>query len=104
MNKQERKSNKALEEARRYVRDTNVAKVFINPTPQETAPAPSAMLPQSPPKEKPKYNGQKVDGAEVKKQSKAHFFVTMLCNGRRLEVGKRFKSITKAREFIQKYM
>ena len=50
---------------------------------------------------KPK--GMKVESAEIKKLEKGHFFVVVTCNGKRHEIQKRFKSTTKAQEWISNH-
>lgn len=45
---------------------------------------------------KPK--GIKVESAEITKLEKGYFFVTVIHNGQRYEIRKRFKSTTKAQE------
>ena len=69
-----------------------------------------------PPKPKPKpkpepvkfepqlYQGSRVDDYEIKKLKKGHFVLVVTANGQRMEVPKRFKSTTKAKEWISKYI
>jgi hypothetical protein len=45
-----------------------------------------------------------VDDYEIKKLNKGYFFLVVTANGQRMEVPKRFKSVTKAREWISKYI
>lgn len=47
--------------------------------------------------------GMKVESAEIKKLEKGRFFVVVTCNGKRHEVQKRFKSTTKAQEWISNH-
>ena len=47
--------------------------------------------------------GMRVESAEIKKLEKGHFFVVVKCNGKLHEINKRFKSTTKAQEWISKH-
>lgn len=95
MNKKERKANQALKDAADYISRTKVTK-------QEVVSKPVVETPK--PKAKPTYNGERIDSAEIKKLEKGHFFVVVTCNGQRKKVNKRFKSVTKASEWISKYI
>lgn len=107
MNKKERKANAALSNARQYVCDIKAVKAALTQPPGRRDPAPLPVInpdcKATTPKEKPKFMGWKVDEAEVKKLSKAHFFVVVTCGAQRIEVKKRFKSVTRANEWISKY-
>ena len=50
-----------------------------------------------------KQTGKRIDAAEVKKLEKGHFFIVVTCGRERIEVQKRFKSVTKANEWIAKH-
>ena len=97
MNKKERKANEALKNAAEYISRSRTQK--LQPTPP--APAPVRVAP----KPKPQlYQGSRVDDYEIKKIKKGHFFLVVTANSQRMEVPKRFKSTTKAREWISKYI
>ena len=104
MNKKERKANEALKNAAEYISRIQTQK--LQPTPP--APAPVRVAPKPKPKqvkfEPQLYQGFRVDGYEIKKLEKGHFFLIVTSNGQRMEVPKRFKSSTKAREWISKYI
>ena len=106
MNKKERKANEALKNAIEYVRRIQTQK--LQPTPP--APAPVRVAPKSKPKPEPAkfepqlYQGSRVYDYEIKKLQKGYFFLVVTANGQRMEVPKRFKSITKAKEWILKYI
>ena len=97
MNKKERKANEALKNATEYISRIQTQK--LQPTPPSPAPVRVASKP------KPQlYQGSSVDEYEIKKLKKGHFFLVVTANGQRMEVPKRFKSTTKAREWISKYI
>jgi hypothetical protein len=104
MNKKERKANEALKNATEYISRIQTQK--LQPTPP--APAPARVAPETKPEpvkfEPQLYQGSRVDGYEIKKLEKGHFFLVVTSNGQRMEVPKRFKSTTKAREWISKYI
>jgi len=104
MNKKERKANEALKNATEYISRIQTQK--LQPTPPAPAPARVAPKPQPEPvKFEPQlYQGSRVDGYEIKKLEKGHFFLVVTTNGQRMEIPKRFKSTTKAREWISKYI
>ena len=88
-----RKADARLAEARKYVesyKSTPVAE-------------PKPVIVAEPVKVVTKQKGVKVDSAEIKKLDKGHFFVVVTCHGQRHEIGKRFKSTTKAQEWISKH-
>jgi len=98
MNKKERKANAALSDAYDYIsriqkRETQVKETVL---PLNLKPAP--------PKEKDLYQGERIDDYKIEKLAKGHFFITVVCNGQRKEVEKRFKSVTRANEWISKYI
>ena len=104
MNKKERKANEALKNAAEYISRVQVRETQVKPpTPvrvvskHKAKPVPAKFEPQL-------YQGSRVDGYEIKKLEKGHFFLVVTSNGQRMEVPKRFKSTTKAREWISKYI
>jgi hypothetical protein len=104
MNKKERKANEALKNATEYISRIQTQKS------QPTPPAPVRVTPNPKPKPEPAkfvqrtYQGSRVDDYEIKKLNKGYFFLVVTANGQRMEVPKRFKSVTKAREWISKYI
>lgn len=98
MNKKERKANEALKNATEYISRIQTQK--LQPTPPAHATvrvAPIKFVPQL-------YQGSRVDDYEIKKLQKGYFFLVVTSNGQRKEIPKRFKSTTKAREWISKYI
>lgn len=93
MKKSMRKAEAKLAEARKYV-----ASYKSKPTP---APKPIPVV--EPVKVETKPNGIKVESAEIKKLEKGQFFVVLTYGGKRHEIQKRFKSTTKAQEWISKH-
>ena len=91
MKKSMRKADAKLAEARKYV-----ASYKSKPTPK---PQPKA----EPVKVQTKPMVNRFDSAEIKKLEKGHFFVVVTCNGKRHEIQKRFKSTTKAQEWISNH-
>ena len=104
MNKKERKANEALKNATEYISRIQTQKS------QPTPPAPVRVAPNPKSKQEPAkfvqrlYQGSRMDDYEIKKLEKGHFFLVVTANGQRIEVPKRFKSVTKAREWISKYI
>lgn len=106
MNKKERKANEALKNATEYISRFETWKSEV------TTPAPAPVRVAQNPKPKPEpvkfepqlYQGSRVDDYEIKKLEKGHFFLVVTANGQRIEVPKRFKSTTKAKEWISKYI
>ena len=92
MNKKERKANEALKNATEYISRIQTQKLQPKPKPE-----PVKFEPQL-------YQGSRVDDYDIKKLKKGHFFLVVTTNGQRIEVPKRFKSTTKAREWISKYI
>ena len=90
MKKSMRKADARLAEARKYV-----ASYKSKPA---QAPKPAPIV--EPVKVVTKPKGMKVESAEIKKLEKGHFFVVVTCNGKRHEIQKRFKSTTRAQEWI----
>lgn len=88
MRKSMRKANAKLEAAQEYVKAYKKPKA----PKREVAPEPAPISYRS--------DGFKVDSAEIKKLGKGHFFVVVTCGGKRIEIQKRFKSITRAKEWI----
>ena len=93
MKKSMRKADAKLAEARKYV-----ASYKSKPAP---APKPAPVV--EPVKVVTKPKGMKVESAEIKKLEKGQFFVVVTCNGKRHEIQKRFKSTTKAQEWISNH-
>ena len=104
MNKKERKANEALKNAAEYISNFHTHKS------QPTPPAPDHVRAAPKPKPEPVkfepqlYQGSRVDDYEIKKLKKGHFVLVITANGQRMEVPKRFKSTTKAKEWIYKYI
>lgn len=94
MRKSMKKANAKLAEAQRYVASYKPKSVLIS------KPAP-VVEPVKAEEIKPK--GIKVESAEIKKLEKGHFFVVIICGGKHHEIQKRFKSTTKAQEWIYKH-
>ena len=93
MKKSMKRADAKLAEARKYV---------------ESYRSKPASSPQPTPKVEPvkvetKPKGIKVESAEIKKLEKGHFFVVLTYGGQRHEVEKRFKSTTKAQEWISNH-
>ena len=94
-----KKAQAKYEEARRYV-------ASYSSKPKPTPKAEPKVEPKAEPKVEPvtvKPMGKRIDAAEVKKLEKGHFFIVVTCGRERIEVQKRFKSITKANEWIAKH-
>ena len=106
MNKKERKANEALKNAAEYISRIQTPKLQTTPP----APDPVRVAPKPKPQPEPVkfepqlYQGSRVDDYEIKKLKKGHFFLVITANGQRIEVPNRFKSTTKAREWISKYI
>lgn len=104
MNKKERKANEALKNATEYISRIQTQKL------QPTPPAPVRVAQNPKPKPEPVkfgtqlYQGSRVDDYEIKKLKKGHFVLVVTVNGQRMDVPKRFKSTTKAKEWISKYI
>ena len=92
MKKLMRKTDAKLAEARKYVASYK----------SKSAPAPKPMPVVEPVKVETKQKGIKVESAEIIKLEKGHFFVVVTYGGKRHEIQKRFKSTTKAQEWLQK--
>ena len=93
MNKSMRKANAKLAEARKYLAWYK----------QKQATAQKSVQVVESIKVKPKQNGIKVESAEINKLEKGYFFVVLIYGGKRHEIQKRFKSKTKAQEWISKH-
>ena len=93
MKKSMKRADAKLAEARKYVASYK----------SKPAPAPKTAPVVEPVKVTTKPKGMTVDSAEIKKLEKGHFFVVVTCNGQRHEIEKRFKSTTKAQEWISKH-
>ena len=78
------------EEARKYVASYSKPKPTPKPEPKVE---PVTVKP----------TGKRIDAAEVKKLEKGYFFIVVTCGRERIEVQKRFKSVTKANEWIAKH-
>jgi len=88
-----RKADAKLAEARKYVTSYK-----LKPTP---APKPTPIV--EPIKIETSSKNIKIESAEIKKLEKGHFFVVVTYGGKRHEIQKRFKSETKAQEWILKH-
>lgn len=93
MYKSMRKANKRLSESREFVKNFVVKP---KPTPKPTSVEKPATVVPNP-------KGTKIGSAEIKKLDKGHFFVVVTCGGKRYEIEKRFKSTTKAQEWISSH-
>ena len=94
MKKSMKKAEAKLAEARKYVAN-------YNPTPKpKRVIEPVKVEPVVIVETKP---GMMVECAEIKKREKGHFFVILTYGGKRHEIEKRFKSTTKAQEWIAKH-
>ena len=94
MKKSMRKADAKLAEAKKYVANYKPLpkpKQVIGPVKVET------VIVETKPK------GMIVECAEIKKREKGHFFVILTYGGKRHEIEKRFKSTTKAQEWISKH-
>lgn len=91
MKKSIKKANAKLAEARKYVASYKIKQPIVEST-QVIKPIPTV---------KPK--GVKVENAEIKKLQKGFFFVILTYGGQQHEIQKRFKSTTKAQEWISKH-
>ena len=93
MKKSMRKADARLAEARKYVESYK----------SKPAPSPKPTPVVEPVKVETKPKGVKVESAEIKKLEKGHFFVVVTYGGQRHEIDKRFKSTTKAQEWISNH-
>lgn len=92
MKKSMRKANATLERAYKYVASID-EKRKAKPIKQQEPPKVEAVF-------KPNHPGKRIDSAEIKKLDRGHFFIVIVCGGKRIEYNKRFKSATKAKEWI----
>ena len=92
-----RRANAKLDAARKYVSSYTSKQSKDAKQTKVVQVAPQTIKPQERPK------GYKVESAEIKKLEKGHFFVVVTCNGEKHKVEKRFKSTTKAQEWISKH-
>lgn len=84
MDKKMKKANAKLAEAKKYVASYKPKSVpVVEPVKAEIEP-----------------KGIKV---EIKKLQKGYFFIIVICSGKQHKIQKRFKSITKAQEWIRKH-
>lgn len=90
-----KKANAKLAEAQRYVASYKPKSVLI------PKPAPAVEPVKAETEIKP--NRIKVENAEIKKLQKGYFFIIVTCCGQQREIQKRFKSTTKAQEWIYKH-
>ena len=93
MKKSMRKADAKLAEARKYVESYR----------SKQTPSPKHTPVVEPVKVETKPKGVKVESAEIKKLETGHFFVVLTYGGQRHEVDKRFKSTTKAQEWISNH-
>lgn len=97
MRKKTRRANAKLDSARKYVSSYISKQSEYAKQTNDVQVAPQTIKPQERPK------GVKVESAEINKLEKGHFFVVVVCKGKKYEVKKRFKSTTKAQEWISKH-
>jgi len=97
MNKSMRKANKRLSKSREFVKN------FVVKPKSTPKPVPKPTPVEKPATVVPNPKGTKIGSAEIKKLDKGHFFVLVTCGGKRYEIEKRFKSTTKAREWISSH-
>ena len=97
MEKSMRKADARLDAARKYVSSYTPRQSEAVKQTKVVQVAPQTIKPQD------KSKSVKVESAEIKKLEKGHFFVVVVCNGKKHEVKKRFKSTTKAQEWISKH-
>ena len=102
MNKKERKANEVLKNAYDYISRIQVQASKV--TPPATVRAVPKPKPEPAKYDPQLYQSSRVDRYEIKKLEKGYFFLVVTVNGQRKEVPKRFKSITKAKEWIYKYI
>ena len=88
-----KKADARLADARKYVTSYKLKQVQVTKQEQVTE---KVEVPTN-------KKGIRVESAEIKKLEKGHFFVVITCNGERHEINKRFKSTTKAQEWISKH-
>lgn len=88
-----KKANIKLAEAQRYVASYKPKSVLI---PKSVPAVESA-------KAEIKSNRIMVEYAEIKKLRKGYFFIIVTCRGQQHEIQKRFKSTTKAQNWIYKH-
>ena len=93
MKKTMKKADARLADARKYVTSYNPKKVQVVKQEQVTKKVDVSN----------NIKGMRVESAEIKKLEKGHFFVVVKCNGKLHEINKRFKSTTKAQEWITKH-
>ena len=93
MNRKMKKTNAKLSEARKYV----AAYPVLKPVPVIKPVKPKSEL-------EPELKGIiKIESAKITKLEKGYFFVTVSYKGKQHEIQKRFKSTTKAQEWILKH-
>ena len=97
MRKSMRKADAKLEAARKYVSSYTSKQSEVSKQTKVVQVAPQTIKPQE------RTKGVKVESAEIKKLEKGHFFVVVAYNGKKHELEKRFKSTTKAQEWISKH-
>lgn len=93
MNKSMKKADAKLADARKYVTSYYPKQIQVAKQEQATE---KVKVPTN-------KKGMRVESAEIKKLEKGHFFVIVKCNGKSYEIKKRFKSTTKAQEWISKH-
>ena len=100
-----RKANAALENAYKYIallNENGNIKPVVQPQKPVTKPVEQPQEPKIEPVFTSKPCGKRIDSAEIKKLEKGHFFIVVSCDGKRIEIQKRFKSVTKAQEWLSK--
>ena len=105
MRKSMRKANAALKDAYKYIASLN-EKGNVKPVVQPQKPVVKPIEQPQTPKTEAVFvssnRGKRIDSAEIKKLDKGHFFIVATCDGKRIEIQKRFKSVTKAQEWLSK--
>lgn len=97
MRKSMRKADARLDAARKYVSS------YTSKQSEDAKQTKAVQVAPQTIKSKERQKCVKVESAEIKKLEKGHFFVVVVCNGKKHEVEKRFKSTTKAQEWISKH-
>lgn len=94
MKKSMRKANAALEDAYKYIASLGEKRKAKPVEPPQKPKIEAVFVPSN--------RGKRIDSAEIKKLDKGHFFIVATCGGKRIEIQKRFKSVTKAQEWLSK--
>ena len=94
MKKSMKKANAALEDAYKYIASLNEKRKAKPVEPPQKPKIETVFVSSN--------RGKRIDSAEIKKLDKGHFFIVAICGGQRIELQKRFKSVTKAKEWLSK--